>query len=73
MAVERHAMIAALRDNIWRPVIFGSFDYMIQAAPGTCPSELDSLSSVIAGLDPAIHLFTKKMDPRVKPAGDAGE
>ena len=37
-----------------------------------------SLSSVIAGLDPAIHLlrktpFTKRMDPRVKPAGDAGE
>jgi hypothetical protein len=35
-----------------------------------------SVSAVIAGLDPAIHLFrknfdTKKMDPRVKPAGDA--
>jgi hypothetical protein len=35
-----------------------------------------SVSSVIAGLDPAIHLFrknfdAKKMDPRVKPAGDA--
>jgi hypothetical protein len=31
---------------------------------------------VIAGLDPAIHLrkhsCCKKMDPRVKPAGDAG-
>jgi hypothetical protein len=26
--------------------------------------------SVIAGLDPAIHLLSKKMDPRVKPAGD---
>jgi hypothetical protein len=31
--------------------------------------------SVIAGRDPAIHplrkkVFTKKMDPRVKPAGD---
>jgi hypothetical protein len=34
--------------------------------------------AVIAGLDPAIHLltknalrlFAKKMDPRVKPAGD---
>ena len=25
---------------------------------------------VIAGLDPAIQLLTKKMDPRVKPAGD---
>jgi hypothetical protein len=25
---------------------------------------------VIAGLDPAIHPFTKMMDPRVKPAGD---
>jgi hypothetical protein len=24
-----------------------------------------------AGLAPAIHLFAKKMDPRVKPAGDA--
>jgi len=37
-----------------------------------------SLSSVIAGLDPAIHLLSqkrlaKKMDPRVKPAGDARE
>jgi hypothetical protein len=40
-----------------------------------------SLSSVIAGLDPAIHLLcknalAKRMDPRVKPvkpAGDAGE
>jgi hypothetical protein len=35
-----------------------------------------SISAVIAGLDPAIHLFrknfdAKKMDPRVKPAGDA--
>jgi hypothetical protein len=26
---------------------------------------------VIAGLDPAIHLLAKKMDPRVRPAGDA--
>src|SRR5512139_459642 len=37
-----------------------------------------SLSSVIAGLDPAIHLFCKTllrsgMDPRVEPAGDARE
>ena len=37
-----------------------------------------SLSSVIAGLDPAIHLIrnthlTKRMDRPVKPAGDAGE
>jgi hypothetical protein len=35
-----------------------------------------SISAVIAGLDPAIHPFrknsdAKKMDPRVKPAGDA--
>jgi hypothetical protein len=35
-----------------------------------------SVSAVIAGLDPAIHLFrknfdAKKMDLRVKPAGDA--
>jgi hypothetical protein len=35
-----------------------------------------SISAVIAGLDPAIHVFRKKfdakkkMDPRVKPAGD---
>jgi hypothetical protein len=34
------------------------------------------VSAVIAGLDPAIHLFrknfdAKKMAPRVKPAGDA--
>jgi hypothetical protein len=28
------------------------------------------LFNVIAGLDPAIHLHAKKMDPRVKPAGD---
>jgi len=28
-------------------------------------------SNVIAGLDPAIYLHAKKMDPRVKPAGDA--
>jgi hypothetical protein len=28
---------------------------------------------VIAGLDPAIHPFPKKMDPRVKPAGDDNE
>jgi hypothetical protein len=26
--------------------------------------------AVIAGLDPAIHLHARKMDPRVKPAGD---
>jgi hypothetical protein len=37
-----------------------------------------SLSSVIAGLDPAIHLLckmrlAKRMDPRVKPAGDDRE
>jgi len=25
---------------------------------------------VIAGLDPAIHFLAKRMDPRVKPAGD---
>ena len=30
------------------------------------------ISVVIAGLDPAIHLFRKKMDARVKPAHDAG-
>jgi hypothetical protein len=35
-----------------------------------------SVSAVIAGLDPAIHLLrknfdAKRMDPRVKPAGDA--
>jgi tripartite-type tricarboxylate transporter receptor subunit TctC len=28
---------------------------------------------VIAGLDPAIHLLAKWMDPRVKPAGDEGD
>ena len=27
----------------------------------------------MAGLDPAIHLFSKKMDARVKPAHDDGE
>ena len=30
-------------------------------------------SIVIAGLDPAIHPFRKKMDARVKPAHDSGE
>jgi hypothetical protein len=29
--------------------------------------------AVIAGLDPAIHLFRKKMDARVKPAHDGGK
>jgi hypothetical protein len=34
-----------------------------------------AIAAVIAGLDPAIHLVrkrvsTKRMDPRVKPAGD---
>jgi len=29
-----------------------------------------TLSNVIAGLDPVIHLHAKKMDPWVKPAGD---
>jgi hypothetical protein len=33
--------------------------------------EVDAISGVIAGLDPAIHLLAKKMDPRVKPAGDS--
>jgi hypothetical protein len=28
------------------------------------------LFTVTAGLDPAIHLHAKKIDPRVKPAGD---
>ncbi len=31
-----------------------------------------SNSESIAGLDPAIHHLAKKMDPRVKPAGDDG-
>jgi len=30
-------------------------------------------SAVIAGLDPTIHLLAKKMDPRVKLAGDRSE
>jgi hypothetical protein len=42
--------------------------------PGThlllCSDGVDGRSAVIAGLDPAIHPFTKMMDPRVKPAGD---
>jgi hypothetical protein len=33
-------------------------------------SEVDAPFAVIAGLDPAIHLLAKMMDPRVKPAGD---
>src|SRR5436190_22492254 len=57
--------------------------YMVaKRAARTAPRTQDachSLSSVIAGLDPAIHLLlrkkrlAKKMDPRVKPAGDARE
>jgi hypothetical protein len=39
------------------------------AAPEWIPIESIRFC-VIAGLDPAIHLLTKKMDPRVKPAGD---
>jgi malonyl CoA-acyl carrier protein transacylase len=40
------------------------------------PLRLTHRQVVIAGLDPAIHLLrnkhvAKKMDPRVKPAGDA--
>jgi hypothetical protein len=31
---------------------------------------LYGFSSVIAGLDPAIHLLRRKMDARVKPAHD---
>jgi hypothetical protein len=31
------------------------------------------MHDVIAGLDPAIHLLAKRMDPRVKPAGDDGD
>ena len=34
------------------------------------PADIES-RVVIAGLDPAIHLFRKKMDARVKPAHDA--
>ena len=30
------------------------------------------LAVVIAGLDPAIHPFRKKMDARVKPGHDGG-
>jgi hypothetical protein len=45
---------------------------------GLCETALKRVSvaliqfGVIAGLDPAIHLLAKKMDPRVKPAGDDG-
>jgi hypothetical protein len=35
-------------------------------------SRSNQIAVVIAGLDPAIHLFRKKMDARVKPAHDAG-
>jgi len=38
-----------------------------------CSDHLEPLSSVIAGLDPAIHPYAKRMDPRVKPAGDGEE
>jgi hypothetical protein len=36
-----------------------------------CEGETAIKFGVIAGLDPAIHFPAKKMDPRVKPAGDA--
>jgi hypothetical protein len=31
-----------------------------------------SLSTVMAGLDPAIHLFARKLDRRIKSGDDAG-
>src|ERR1700738_3193799 len=34
-------------------------------------SRSNQIAGVIAGLDPAIHLFRKKMDARVKPAHEA--
>jgi hypothetical protein len=42
---------------------------------GTLIEARAAIALVIAGLDPAIHrlrkkVFTKRMDPRVKPAGD---
>jgi hypothetical protein len=41
--------------------------------PATIFSLIGLLHCVIAGLDPAIHLYAKKMDPRVKPAGDGAK
>jgi hypothetical protein len=38
------------------------------ALPGGMPTA--SAIHVVAGLDPAIHPPAKKIDPRVKPAGD---
>jgi len=38
-----------------------------------CAPQTVGWSAVIAGLDPAIHLLTKGMDARVRPAHDAIE
>jgi hypothetical protein len=42
--------------------------------PGSSPGFFApwSLRGLIAGFDPAIQLLAKKMDLRIKPAGDAG-
>jgi hypothetical protein len=37
-----------------------------------CSPAFVVLSAVIAGLDPAIHLFAQVMDALVKPAHDSG-
>jgi hypothetical protein len=42
-----------------------------RGVPTAVPGHVESI--VIAGLDPAIHPFRKKMDARVKPAHDGGE
>ncbi len=40
------------------------------------PGRFDPLGAVMRGLDPRIHhpckIYARKMDPRVKPAGDGG-
>jgi oligopeptide transport system ATP-binding protein len=44
---------------------------LIAAVPkGLRDPTAETAPFVIAGLDPAIHLFGKRMDPRAKPAGD---
>jgi hypothetical protein len=44
---------------------------LAQSQAAAVPGHVESI--VIAGLDPAIHPFRKKMDARVKPAHDGGE
>src|SRR6266852_5170661 len=63
----------ALNSTVLPPGANGTTNLIIRlvCACAATPNSADSaiVTTVIAGLDPAIHLHPK-MDPRVKPAGD---